>query len=186
VCLHSATRSMRLLKLRSRFTPDEDGQSLVESALVIPLFLLIVFNAVNFGYFFFIAINLASAPREGVEYSIQGSATPATPSLPAATAVRDLTYSDMVGLAGSSGATVQVCTMLQGLAAPGRSNCTTYPSGTGPTPDADPEPSSFVLHRVDVTYTVSPLIPTSLNLFGVSLTPGSLTFHRQVSMRAMN
>jgi hypothetical protein len=177
---------MRLWKLRSRFGSGDSAQSLIETALVIPLFLLIVFNAVNFGYFFFVAINLASAPREGVTYSIQGSATPATPSIPGPTLVRDLTYADMVGLESSSSAALQVCTMTQGLAAPGRSNCTTYGSGSFPTPDADPEPGAFALHRVDVTYTVTPLIPTGLRLFGVNLTPGALTFHRQVSMRAMN
>jgi hypothetical protein len=169
-----------------RFGTSEKGQSLVETALMIPLFLLVVFNAVNFGYFFFIAINLASAPREGVEYAIQGSATPTTPNLPGATLVRDLTYADMVGLESSGAASVQVCTMLQGVAAPGTPNCVQYGSATFPGPAADPEPNFFMLHRVDVTYTVSPLIPTGLKLFGVNLTPGSLTFHRQVSMRAMN
>jgi hypothetical protein len=171
---------------KSRFGTNEKAQSLVETALVVPLFLLIVFNAVNFGYFFFIAINLASAPREGVEYSIQGSATPTTPSLPGAIPIRDLTYADMVGLESSGASSVQVCTMLQGVAAPGTPNCVQYGSATFPAPAADPEPNFFMLHRVDVTYTVSPLIPTGLKLFGVNLTPGSLTFHRQVSMRAMN
>ena len=174
--------------LKSRLRSRDGGQSLVETALVLPLFLLITFNAVNFGYFFFVAVNLASAPREGVEYSIQGFATPAQLSLPSAgpsatnTSVSWLTYQDMAALHLSSTAQVQVCTKLLGQSAPGKPNCTQFGGGSFPAPDADPEPGSFVLHRVDVNYTVSPLIPGWM--FG--LTIPSTAFHRQVSMRAMD
>lgn len=44
----------------------------------------------------------------------------------------------------------------------------------------DPEPG-FVLNRVDVTYTVSPLIPGAV--FNLIL-PSNMSFHRQVSMRS--
>jgi len=60
-------------------------------------------------------------------------------------------------------------------------------------PSADPEAPNFMLHRVDVTYTFSPLIPGTP--FGLALLPmtacsvsgGNVlcTFHRQVSMRVM-
>ena len=39
------------------------GQALIETALIMPLFLTIVLNAVNFGYFFLMALNLTSAAR---------------------------------------------------------------------------------------------------------------------------
>jgi hypothetical protein len=178
-----------LLAPKLRLRSSEGAQSLVETALVLPLFLLITFNAVNFGYFFFVAINLASSPREGVEYSIQGFSTPSQLNLASAgpsatsTSVSWLTYQDMAALHLSSNAQVQVCTKLLGLAAPGKSNCAQFPAGsTFPAPDADPEPTAFVLHRVDVKYTVTPLIPGGL--FGLII-PTS-TFHRQVSMRAMD
>lgn len=174
-------------KARSR--SGECAQSLVETALVLPLFLLITFNAANFGYFFFVALNLASAPRQGVEYSIQGFATPSTPSLPSAgpsttvTSISWLTYRDMAALHLSSNAEVRVCTKLQGLSAPGTPNCTSYGgSSTFSGPDADPEPTAFVLHRVDVKYSFTPLIPGQL----FNLVVPNLTFHRQVSMRAMD
>jgi hypothetical protein len=160
----------------------------VETALVLPLFLLITFNAVKFGYFFFVAVNLASAPREGVEYSIQGFATPGQLSLPDAgpsstdTSVSWLTYQDMAALHLSSSAQVQVCSKKLGLAAPGKPNCAQYGGGSFPAPAADPEPAAFVLHRVDVKYTVSPLIPGWM--FGLVIP--STAFHRQVSMRAMD
>ena len=48
------------------------GQSIVETVLMMPVLLLFLLNAVNFGYFFFTITNLAAAPRTGVEYSIIG------------------------------------------------------------------------------------------------------------------
>jgi Flp pilus assembly protein TadG len=178
-----------MMSLATKIKSDS-GQSLVETALIVPLLLLISFNAVNFGYFFFVAIHLTSAPRQGVEYSIQGFSSPRQLDLPSpgpsttTTSVSWLTYQDMVGLKSSSTAQVQVCTKALGLSAPGKANCTQFPTGAAfPAPDADPEPAAFVLHRVDVRYTVSPLIPAGL--FGLTLTP-SLTFHRQVSMRALD
>jgi len=174
--------------LKQRLRSSEGAQSLIETALVLPLFLMITFNAANFGYFFFVAVNLASAPRQGVEYSIQGFATPSQLNLPAAgpsaneASISWLTYQDMAGLRNSTGAQVQVCTKMLGLSAPGTANCTQFGGGTFPAPAADPEPTAFVLHRVDVRYTVSPLIPGAL----FNLVIPSLTFHRQVSMRAMD
>jgi hypothetical protein len=79
-------------------------------------------------------------------------------------------------------AQVQVCTKKLGLSAPGTANCTQFGGGSFPSPAADPEPNAFVLHRVDVKYTVTPLIPGTL--FGLIMP--TTTFHRQVSMRAMD
>jgi Flp pilus assembly protein TadG len=178
-----------VLAPKLRRCSSESAQSLIETALVLPLFLMLTFNTVNFGYFFFVAVNLASAPRQGVEYSIQGFATPNQLSLPNAgpettvTSVSWLTYQDMAGLYQSSNAKVRVCTKLLGLSAPGTANCTSFGGSTAFSgPDADPEPTSFVLHRVDVQYTVTPLIPGGL----FNLVIPNLTFHRQVSMRAMD
>jgi len=89
----------------------ESGQSLIETALILPLLLLLAFNAINFGYFFFAAINLAAAPRTGVQYSIIGEATPVNIPLPpvgpstSQVSVSYLTYQDMLGvLSGSANA----------------------------------------------------------------------------------
>lgn len=180
---------------KTQFASGESAQSLVETALLVPLVLLLTFNAVNFGYFFFVAIQITSAPHMGAEYSIQGFATPSHPSLPSAIpgsgpdlSVSTLTYQDMAGLNGSANAMVQVCSEAVGVGAtPGTSLCKQVnPQGnqfTFPSPNADPEPNSFVLHQVDVWYTVTPLIPA--NLFGLTLTP-TLQFNRHVAMRAMN
>ncbi len=162
------------------------AEALIETAVVLPFLLLLSFNAINFGYYFYVAINLASAPRDGVTYSIQGFATPEQTALPTAASVSALVYNNVTNTLPSSSTTpVQVCT-----AANGRSDTTFLAIcsyfGTGSvtyTPDVDPEAPTFTLNRVDITYTVQPLIPGQA--FGITLLP-TLTFHRQVSMRALN
>src|SRR5713101_305516 len=52
------------------------GQSLVETALMLPLLLLLVCNVVNLGYFFLVIVNLTGASRSSALYSIEGSYTP--------------------------------------------------------------------------------------------------------------
>jgi Flp pilus assembly protein TadG len=49
---------------------------MIETALLLPILLLLAFNAINFGHFFFVCVNLAAAPRTGVQYSVLGEATP--------------------------------------------------------------------------------------------------------------
>jgi len=193
------------------FGRSDSGQSLVETVLILPVLLLILLNAVNFGYFYLVTLNLTSATRAGAEYAMLGSSTPAGTALPPAAGTSPstgsyLTYQDITGGLGSpGGATVQVCSANLGTSGTGASqtakclSCTSSTScsstaGTGsPVPDSDPEAPTFVLNRVDITYTFSPLIPGTP--FGLALLPlsactsssGSVScsFHRQVSMRAM-
>lgn len=185
---------------------SSSGQSLVETALILPLLLMLLFNAVNFGYFFLIAVNIAAAPRSGVAYSIQGNASPSATSLPAAgpstttTTVSYLTYQDMTGAIYSpSGTPVQVCSAILGVNSPGNNTqtakCASYGNSYSfPSPSSDPESPNFVLNQVDVAYKFSPLINgTVFNIFTlaspVCTSSGgsvSCTFHRQAVMRAMN
>jgi hypothetical protein len=183
------------------------------------MLLMVVFNAINFGYFFLVAVNVAAAPRSGVEYSIMGGVTPGSLQLPSAggpstqTSVSYLVYQDMAGtLAGFNNTTVQVCTssnIVNGSGTNGSgtgkvyTNCASCSSGScgsestttgGPPLSADPESPTFLLNRVDLTYSFRPLIPGTV--FNLALLPSSLCtgsgssmtckFHRQVSMRAMN
>jgi Flp pilus assembly protein TadG len=161
------------------------GQSLVETALMLPLLLMIVLNVVNLGYFFLVVVNLTGAARTTALYSIEGSSTPAASALPGSggaspttslLSVTYLAYQDMTGaLWNPTGASVQVCSPINtnasgsGVNGSGTSqnaNCETCTSsgcgsaGTGtPTPSSDPEAPSFVLNQVDITYTFNPLIP---------------------------
>jgi hypothetical protein len=193
---------------KSRRRLLEAGQGLVEVALILPVLLTLILNAVNFGYYFLVALNLSAAPRSGVEYSIQGFETPAQPNPPAAAgssgtpssnlaSVAYLTYLDVTGALGSAGnATVQVCTMSLGKSAAGKWQCVTcsgYSSACGAPTDSpggtaytDPE-TSFILNRVDITYTLTPLVPgTAFNLVTLAACGSSTcTFHRQATMRYM-
>jgi hypothetical protein len=191
-----------------KFVRGSSGQALVETVLLMPLILLIVLNVINFGYFFFVALNLAANPRSGVEYSILGFSTPGSLTLPAAgppnstNTVSYLSQQDLTGAVNApTGATIQVCSSTVGVNVSGTSQCvsctgtTCGSAGTGsPAPAPDPEAPNFILNRVDVDYTFSPVIPGTP--FGLALLPMSVcsssggtvtcTFHRQVSMRAMN
>jgi hypothetical protein len=191
--------------LRPSIRQCSSGQALLETALMLPTLLMLVFNAVNFGYFFLVALNLGVAPRSGVLYSIAGSATPGTLVLPNAgpasglSSMSYLTYQDLGSLSSSSNAPVQVCSEAVGLSNQGGANqaaqCRTFGNSFAfPAPTSDPESPLFVLHQVDVAYTFGPIIPGTP--FGIALLPASActsskgsvscTIHRMVAMRAMD
>lgn len=177
---------------RCRFR-GTDGQSLVEVAVFLPILLLCAAYAVDFGYFFVVSANLTSSARSAVEYSIQGYSTPGQASLPSAgpssstTSVSALALGDLTSIANSGVQTsVQVCSKSVGTTG-NVTNCSDYgPSVSSNSTTAvqtDPEAPTFLLNRVDVTYTVEPPIP--LTFFSVSLLP-TLSFHRYASMRVMD
>jgi len=191
------------------------GQSLVEVALMLPLMLIVIMNALNLGYFFFVTVNLTAAARAGIEYSIMGPGAPGTTNYPCAASsatgcsapyVSTLIYYDMTGaIQNAANATVQICSpsILRGTpptgTAGGLANCikctnstTCAAATTGANatfvPDADPN-AAFVLNRVDIQYTFSPLIPGGLfNLMRIAAvynsSTGQYTFYRHVEMRA--
>jgi Flp pilus assembly protein TadG len=196
---------MRIRKLAR----NNSGQALVETALILPVLLLVMLNAVNFGYFYLVALDLTAASRSGALYSMIGSATPASTALPPATGTSPLTasylaYQDLTGsLLAPGNAKIQVCSASVGVSGTGSSQtaqcqtCATSASGSAfacgaagagnPIPDSDPEAPTFVLNRVDVTYSFSPIIPgAAFRLTLLSVCPGgTCTFSRHLSMRAM-
>jgi Flp pilus assembly protein TadG len=210
---HSGAR----MRIGKTFFKCESGQALIETALVLPIMLTVIFNAVNFGYFFIVALNVVETPRTGAMYSVMGYQTPGSPTIGAPGNVPDATppatstsaayllYEDMRGaLKNYASATIQICSTKLGYAsgtfgtttqAPNCQTCTSNSStdcsgGTNAyTPTVDPEAPTFTLHRVDVQYTFTTLISGSV--FNVvlpsTLCPsGTCTFHRNISMRAMN
>lgn len=156
---------------------------------MLPFLVLLIGYAVDFGYFFLVAANLASASRNAAEYSIQGFESPSAGRLPAAgpltssLSVAATAAGDMGSLLNSPTLTsIEVCSEANGTSG-NLPVCSTYgPTATTYSVSPDPESPRFTLQRVDVTYTVQPPVP--MNLFGVSLL-GNLKFHRQVSMRVM-
>jgi Flp pilus assembly protein TadG len=162
----------------------QDGQSLIEIALMIPIFTILVCYAVDFGFFFMVATSLNSAARNAAEYSIQGTSSPAQAAEPSATVVANLALAG-IGLSGASTSTVSVriCSSAVGVnASNNTTQCATPTTGAGAvtgTPDVDPESPKFQLNRVDVVYTVTPPVPIPVSVFPTR------TFHRMVEMRAM-
>jgi Flp pilus assembly protein TadG len=160
------------------------GQSLLETVLILPLLLTLVLNAVNFAFFFLMALNITSASRSAAIYSVMGGATPAAIALPNAgpntttTTVSYLAYQDLTGAvyAPYSNAGVQVCststTSPPSVLNPGtlnqRTPCASFGSvGTFAASQPDPELNAsntvpaFMLNRVDVGFRFSPPIPLS-------------------------
>jgi Flp pilus assembly protein TadG len=167
---------------------EHAGQSLIEVALVMPLLVLLIGYAIDFGYFFIVAANITSASRNAAQYSVEGFSAPAQAAIPAAgplgtaTSVAATALGDMASLTNSATLTaIQVCTKSLGVTG-NLPNCASYgATGATYTPAQDPEAPQFLLQRVDVTYTIQPPIP--LTFFMMSLLPQT-QFHRQVSMRA--
>jgi hypothetical protein len=203
---------MKMSIRKNSITRVQAGQSIVEAVFMLPLMLMLLLNAINFGYLFFTVTNLAAAPRAGVEYSIMGPATPAALAWPDNGPTTDvlsssfLTYQDMTGAlaAPTANASVQVCSQAAGIVNPGtttaKAACNTY-AGSGvtftfPAAQVDPELNAgstapaFVLHQVDVAYKFTPLIPGTV--FNVLLLTfpncdgnGVCVLHRQSVMRGM-
>jgi Flp pilus assembly protein TadG len=181
---------MARIRLRGqRRNRGEQGQSLIETALGLPLMLGIAFNIINFGYFWFLVLTLSAAPRMGAQYATQGGAAGTAVAAPGTVAISNLVYDNLtnaIGGATISNAAVQVCTSALGVSGSGPSQvaqCQTFGSYASPPPPvADPEAPVFVLDRVDVKYTVTPIIPGGA--FNVFLPP-NLKFHRQISMRSL-
>lgn len=189
--VHPSTKRGCVRNLKSALHRDREGQSLLETALLLPLLLTIVFNAVNLGYYFLVCLNMATAPRQGAEYSIQGPASQGQSLLPVATAVGGVVSSAFTGAIGSASVkntSIRVCTAALGLINVGTSsqvpNCqVTYGTGTFQAltaADADPEAPYLVLNRIDIQFTVTPLIQGKA--FNLAL-PSSLTFQRKIYMR---
>lgn len=169
------------------------GQALIESALLIPVLLAIIFNGVNFGYFYYVALNMSAAARSGALYSILGSATPLGTRPPedgrtGSAAVwnpSDLVYQDIIGALPSADpnsagpkAEVRVCTAALGTTGSGTNTVAQCYPPIGPplaqemgkpfpAPDPDPESPRYILNRVDIAYQFKPLIPGTP--FGVVL-----------------
>src|SRR2546422_783064 len=96
----------------------EEGQSLLETAVAMPLLLGIAFNLINVSYFWFVLLSLSAAPRLAVEYASQGGSAMETVSAPGTVAVSNLAYENITNAvkgATTSNVTVRVCTNAKGV-----------------------------------------------------------------------
>jgi len=152
---------------------ESSGQALIEYALILPLVFLIIVNLINFGGFFFAWITVANAARAGADYAILGGASVGAPGTPSTTQITTLIQEDASSLPNSASLSISVCTNKNGTI-----------TGSCASPPSDPEPTSYVLTSIDVTYTYVPFISAfqfpSLNIYA-TLPP--TTIHRRAVMR---
>jgi Flp pilus assembly protein TadG len=173
-----------VLQNRARTHLGEGGQSLIEVALMIPIMTVLVCYAVDFGFFLLAATSLDAAARNAVEYSIQGTASPAQAAQPLLSLVVSVAISG-VAISGASSANVsiQVCSSVVGVnISNNTTQCSTPSTGAGAvsgTADVDPESPTFQLNRVDVVYAFTPPVPIPASIFPAT------TLHRMVEMRAV-
>ena len=168
----------------------QSGQSLVEVALFVPLFTLMLCYAVDIGYFYMVAASLVSSAHNAGLYSIQGYSGVAGKTLPppgpasTAASVAALAMGDMSSFANSSvQASVYVCSDSV-VTSNHPSRCASYNSAPVPSSmDADPESTIFQINRVDVYYTISPPIELG-GLLPTGFVPTQ--FHRFIEMRTLN
>jgi len=185
IIANQSNRRRSCAAARGRFWQRQEGQSLIEIALMVPIFTILACYAVDFGYFFLVATSLNSAARNAVEYAVQGTSSTAQTAEPSAAVVSNLAIAS-IGLGGAttSSVSIRVCSSAVGTTVvTNAAQCATPVTGAGAvtgTLDTDPETTStvpFQLSRVDVVYTVVPPIPIP-----TAILP-NLTFHRMVEMR---
>lgn len=97
---HFLVKDMK--RKRRFFFGREEGQAMVESALVIPLLILIVCGVIDFGWIFFNQLEVNNCSREGARYAIVNSEQANLTDL-----VTDKVYK-VAGPAGTNGLSVAV------------------------------------------------------------------------------
>jgi Flp pilus assembly protein TadG len=138
----------------------EHGASLVETAILLPLFVLLLFGAVDFGRAFYLAIEVAGAARAGVTY---GSRNP-TDITGMQTAAQD-DASDVPNV--SVGTPTYGCECSDG---------TSYSASCASVPSCSPL-TEVKRVNITVTGTFTPLIPWPAM-------PSSMSFSSSASMRS--
>ena len=120
------------------------GQSLVEFAVVLPVFLLILFGIMDFGFLLYSRMTVINAAREGARIGITYTETP--------NMIPSMAVSQVTGSSGgllTSGMVTVTC--VDGT--PSTPNCSGFPTSTPPSVN----PGDSV--RVNVTYPYRPFFP---------------------------
>ncbi len=156
----------------------QQGQALIEFALILPLLFLLILNVVNFGALFSAIITVTHASRSGAQYTVQGPlylgsgsanglAAAPTPAqvIDLLTLCRDGKNNplpgDMCSLPNLANATISVCSNNAATGTPEAQ----FPQSCLPPTDpetgavfTDPEPDTSVIASVEVRYRYCPLI----------------------------
>jgi Flp pilus assembly protein TadG len=143
------------------------------------VFLLLV-NVVNFGGFFYAFITVANAARAGADYAIMAGASVASGhiSLASASQITTLITTEIASLPNNPSLAVNICQNNNGTVIVLSGTCSSIAS--------DPEPTSYVLTSIDVTYTYVPFIPLfSFPNLHINATIPPTSIHRRAVMRSL-
>jgi TadE-like protein len=160
----------------AKYHGPESGVALVETALTLPLLLLLLLSTVNFGLYIYGWVTVNNAARAAVEYAIYNGVAVDFPVKATFSQIQVLVNNDVSSLPGYSAGTnptLEVCNPV----------CSAGPYS----PPPDPEPNHrFAIYSADVAYTYRPLF-SGFNIprLGIYLTLPPTVIHRQVVMRSM-
>jgi hypothetical protein len=161
------------------------GTALVETALVLPLVLVLMLNTVNFGIYIYAWITLDNAARAAAQYRAYNGIVVNFAGAPTFAQIQALICGaggDVSHLPNFSATcanpTLEICSNKNGAV-----TC----NGSGShTSFADPEPARYTVWEADLTYTYTPVFSSfTIPYMNVSLTLPAGTLHRQVTMRSM-
>lgn len=146
--------------------------ALVETALLFPLLLVLMLNAVNFGMYIYAWVTLDNAARAVLEYRVYTGVVLGFPPSPSVTQMQNLVTGEVSSLPNSGSVTWVVCSNTNGT-----TGC--EGPGTAFAPVSDPQqPTKYTLYSAKVWYTFQPVFS--------ALTPLSAgSIFRQATMRAM-
>jgi Flp pilus assembly protein TadG len=148
-----------------------EGQAIIETAILIPLLLVLLLNAMNFSIFIYAWVTVNNAARVAAEYKVYNWVVlGANGGPPSYTNVQSVITNDVTTLPGNASVSVQVCSKVNGSA-----SCSPSLSYT---PQDDPEPNTYKAWSIDVSYSYTPVF-SELSLIS------SQTIHQQVVMRSM-
>jgi uncharacterized protein (UPF0333 family) len=156
------------------------GQALIEYILMIPLVFVLAVNVVNFGAYFYAFVTVANAARAAADYAILAGASVASghTALPSPSQINTLITTDIASLPNNPSLSVNICQTNNGPPQALLGSCSSIL--------ADPEPTSYVLTSIDVTYTYKPLIPLfSFPNLHINATLPTTTIHRRAVMRSL-
>lgn len=166
---------------------SSEGQSLVETALLLPVLLLLLLNTMNFATYIYGWITVTHSARAALEYQVYNGVTIGFPGAPSFSQVcgvwsQETSSLPNIGTWDSTNcrwtnATLKICSKT------GTSSAVCSGTGSFTTPS---DPGNYTLYSVDVAYTYTPVAAAfSIPALGISLSMPT-TIERSLVMRSMN
>jgi len=165
----------------------DDGQTLIEFALMLPILVMLIFNAVNFGSFFFAFITVQDAARAGAQYAALGVSSAFNPAVASVADVTSVVQTALSYLPNAASATVSICQNNNGAITQLRSTAACSASATQPPADSEvlAGTATYTTVIVDVSYTYSPAVNLP-SIAGWPLTVPPTTIHKAAIMRLLS